>query len=186
MNKIWNMINRIKGRKNSSTVKHLSVDNNHITEKTDIANTLAEQLAYNSSSNQCSDRFLKHKRDEEKKKVNFSSSNDEYYNKVFSEDELNSSLNRAHDTAEGPDRIHYQLLKHLPVESMSLLLDIYNYIWQTGDFPECWNEAIVIPIPKPGKDHGDPNNYRPISLTSCVCKTLERIINDRLLNTIIY
>ena len=63
---------------------------------------------------------------------------------------------------------------------MSLLLDIYNYIWQTGDFPECWNEAIVIPIPKPGKDHSDPNNYRPISLTSCVCKTLERMINDRL------
>ena len=180
MNKIWNMINRIKGRKNSSTVKHLSVGNNLITEKTDIANTLAEQLAYNSSSDQCSDRFLKHKRIEEKKKLNFSSSNDEYYNKVFSEDELKSSLNRTHDTAEGPDRIHYQLLKHLPAESMSLLLDIYNYIWQTGDFPECWNEAMVIPIPKPGKDHSDPNNYRPISLTSCVCKTLERMINDRL------
>ena len=180
MNKIWNMINRIKGRKNSSTVKHLSVDNNLITEKTDIANTLAEQLAYNSSSNQCCDRFLKHKRIEERKKVNFPSSNDEYYNKIFSEDELKSSLNRAHDTAEKPDRIHYQLLKHLPAESRSLLLDIYNHIWQTGYFPECWNEAIVIPIPKPGKDHSDPNNYRPISLTRCVCETLERMINDRL------
>ena len=48
----------------------------------------------------------------------------------FSEDELKSSLNRAHDTAEGPDKIHYQLLKHLPTESMALLLDIFNYIWQ--------------------------------------------------------
>ena len=48
------------------------------------------------------------------------------------------------------------------------------------NFPECWSEAIVIPIPKPGKDHSDPNNYRPISLTSCICKTLERMINDRL------
>ena len=76
--------------------------------------------------------------------------------------------------------IHYQLLKHLPAESMSLLLNIFNYIWQTGDFPPCWSEATVIPIPKPGKDHSDPNNYRPISLPSCVCKTLERMINDRL------
>ena len=180
MNKIWNMINRIKGRKNSATVKHLSVNANLITDKLDIANTLAEQLAYNSSSDQCSDQFLKHKRNNEKKKINFSSSNDEFYNKDFSADELKLSLNRAHDTAEGPDKIHYQLLKHLPPDSLSLLLDIYNYIWRTGNFPQCWSEAIVIPIPKPGKDHSDPNNYRPISLTSCVCKTLERMINDRL------
>ena len=109
----------------------------------------------------------------------FTSCNDEYYNRTFSEEELKTSLNRAHDTAEGPDKIHYQLLKHLPTETLSLLLEIYNYIWQSGDFPDCWSEATIIPIPKPGKDHSDPNNYRPIALTSCVCKTLERMINDR-------
>ena len=180
MNKIWNMINRIKGRKTSATVKHLSVNNKVITDKVEIANALGEQLTFNSSSNQCSDRFLKHKNIDEKKKINFSSSNNEFYNKDFSIDELRLSLDRAHDTAEGPDKIHYQLLKHLPPDSLSLLLDIYNYIWRTGDFPQCWSEARVIPIPKPGKDHSDPNRYRPISLTSCVCKTLERMINDRL------
>ena len=175
------MINRIKGRKSSATVKHLSVDDNIITDKRDIANALAKQLAYNSSSKHCSKQFVKYKRIQEKKKINFSSSNNEFYNKAFSTDELKSSLNRAHDTAEGPDKIHYQLLKHLPADSMSLLLDIYNYIWQSGGFPPCWSKATVIPIPKPGKDHSDPNNYRPISLTSCVCKTLERMINDRLI-----
>ena len=71
MNKIWNMINRIKGRKLSATVKHLSVDNNIITDKRDIANALAKQLAYNSSSNHCSEPFVKHKRIEEKKKNNY-------------------------------------------------------------------------------------------------------------------
>ena len=40
--------------------------------------------------------------------------------------------------------------------------------------------ATVIPVPKPGKDHTEPNNYRPIALTSCLCKTLERMINVRL------
>ena len=33
---------------------------------------------------------------------------------------------------------------------------------------------------KPGKDSKDPNNYHPIAWTSCVCKTMERMINDRL------
>ena len=180
MTKVWNMINRIKGRANSSTVKHLNVNNEIVTEKADIANTLAEQLAFNSSSEKCSENFLKHKRIAEKKKINFKSANNEYYNRNFSEDELKSSLGRAHDTAEGPDKIHYQLLKHLPTESAVLLLDIFNNIWQSGNFPDCWREATVIPLPKPGKDHSDPNNYRPISLTSCVCKTFERMINERL------
>ena len=45
-----------------------------------------------------------------------------------------------------------------------------------------WREALVIPIPipKPGKDASEPSNYRPIALTSCLCKTLERMVNNRL------
>ena len=61
-----------------------------------------------------------------------------------------------------------------------MLLEIYNSIWTTGNIPKSWKEATVIPIPKPDKDHTDPSNYRPIALTSCVCKTMERMINDRL------
>ena len=132
MNKIRNMINHIKGRKNSATFKHLTVNNNLITDKLDIGNTLGEQLSFNSSSDQCSKQFLKHKRNDEQKKINFSSSNDEFYNKDFSTDELRLSLNRAHDTAEGSDKIHYRLLKHLPPESLSLLLDIYNIFGELG------------------------------------------------------
>ena len=47
-------------------------------------------------------------------------------------------------------------------------------------FPEDWTLATIIPIPKPGKDPAEPNKYRPIALTSCLCKTLERMINKRL------
>ena len=43
-----------------------------------------------------------------------------------------------------------------------------------------WREALVIPIPKPGKDASESSNYRPIALTSCFCETLERMVNDRL------
>ena len=38
----------------------------------------------------------------------------------------------------------------------------------------------MIHIPKPGENLKSPSNHRPISLTSCVCKTMERMINTRL------
>ena len=59
-------------------------------------------------------------------------------------------------------------------------LNIFNYIWTTGKFPEDWIYATIIPISKPGKDPAEPSYYRPIALTSCLCKTLERMINKRL------
>ena len=46
--------------------------------------------------------------------------------------------------------------------------------------PSIWTLTNVIPIPKPGEDHAEPSNYRPIALTSWVCKTMERMINTRL------
>ena len=73
------------------------------------------------------------------------------------------------------------MLKHLPESSLQTLLGIFNHIWTTGDFPEDWRLATLIPIPKPGKDYAEPTNYRPIALTSCLCKTLERMINKRLI-----
>ena len=73
------------------------------------------------------------------------------------------------------DQIHYQILKHLPEASLQCLLKVFNIIWETGEFPPSWREATIIPIAKQGKDAKDPNNYGPIALTSCVCKTMERL-----------
>ena len=38
----------------------------------------------------------------------------------------------------------------------------------------------MVPIPKPEKDKNSTDGYRPISLTSCVGKVIERMINTRL------
>ena len=120
------------------------------------------------------------KKHQEKIKLNFKSSNNEEYNNPFNLDDIKDAINKSHDTATGPDEIHYQMLKHLPPESLKTLLGIFNDIWETGKFPESWELATIIPIPKRGKDHVEPTNYRPIALTSCICKTLERMINTRL------
>ena len=75
----------------------------------------------------------------------------EYNNRSFSLEELKKSLGKAHDTACGPDDIHYQLLKHLPVSALQTLLNLLNDIWETGDLPSIWRLATVIPIPNPEK-----------------------------------
>ena len=80
----------------------------------------------------------------------------------------------------GIDTVHYQLLKRLPDDSILLLLYIFNHIWLTQDFPTSCKTAIIIPVPKPGKVLSDPGSYRPIVLTSCLCKTMERMVNSRL------
>ena len=174
------MVRKIGGKCSSSQQTHLKQNNTNISNKTDIANTFSDTFRRNSSSEHYSQKFQKLKNHQERQKLNFTSPNDECYNSLFSMDELKKSLQQSHDTATGPDQIHYQFLKHLPESSLLALLHIFNTIFQTGKFPKSWKEATIVPIPKPGKDNTDPLNYRPIALTSCLCKTMERMVNSRL------
>ncbi|GFN81057.1 RNA-directed DNA polymerase from mobile element jockey [Plakobranchus ocellatus] len=91
--------------------------------------------------------------------------------------ELKNSIVKSNESAAGPDGVYYQFLRHT-------LLKLFNNIWSTGDIPPSWREASVVPIPKPGKDPSYPSNHRPIALTSCLCKTRERMVIDRLVHVL--
>jgi len=181
ISKVWNMVQRIKGKHLKTSINHLTDEHdNLLTSKKDIANSLAHSISKTSASENYNTKFRTFKDNQEKHNINFTSDNAEDYNEPFSMSELLTSLDKAKDTAVGPDDIHYQLIKHLPTSSLQTLLDIFNEIWLSGNFPPSWHNAIVVPIPKPGKNLNDPKNYRPIALTSCVCKTMERMVNNRL------
>ncbi|GFX33304.1 putative RNA-directed DNA polymerase from transposon X-element [Trichonephila clavipes] len=94
--------------------------------------------------------------------------------------ELQKALLQAHNTSPGPDGITYMMLRHLNLNSLANILFLFNRVWKEHCFPSSFREAIVIPILKPGKVAADPLSYRPIALTSCFCKTFERMINTRL------
>lgn len=55
------------------------------------------------------------------------------------------------------------------------LSDVMSEIFRRGQLPQEWKRAIVIPVYKKG-DKRQPGNYRPISLTSTLCKCLEKIV----------
>ncbi|KYN15929.1 RNA-directed DNA polymerase from mobile element jockey [Trachymyrmex cornetzi] len=59
----------------------------------------------------------------------------------------------------------------LPMEHETYLLSMFNEIFSQGIFPDSWKTSLVIFIPKPGN-----KAVRPISLMSCVCKLMERIL----------
>ena len=52
--------------------------------------------------------------------------------------------------------------------------------YDTGIVPSDWKRANITPIYKKD-DKEDPESYRPISLTSILCKIMESIIKDHLL-----
>ena len=179
--KIWKAIRKIKGKGGCNSVKHLKVNGNLITDKKEVAEVLAKNLSKNSSTDNYSDEFQRIKTLKEKRCLDFSSKNEEEYNLPFSVTELRQSLQRASDSTTCLDQVHYQLLTHLPNSALSILLKVYKHVWESGCFPLSWREAVVIPIPKPSTDHSDPGNFIPIALTSCLCKTMERMINARLM-----
>ena len=179
--KVWDMIRKISGKNSSGPIKHLSKNHVKATNKKDIADLLAKTFSNNSSSTHYSKQFQHIKKNAEKTKLNFKSNNLEDYNRPFSLSELTDCIMKSHSTAVGPDEIHYEFLKKLPSCSLDFLLQAFNEVWVSGKFPTSWKQATIIPIPKPGKDNTDPSNYRPIALTSCLCKTLERMINTRLI-----
>ena len=126
------MVRKISGKGNQNAVRHLSLNNCLITELKDISNTLAKTFSDNSSTNNYTSEFQQFKKIREQNSINFKSSNLEPYNVLFSMRELNDALRSAHDSSPGPDNIHYQFLKHLPDNSLMLLLDIINQIWVSG------------------------------------------------------
>lgn len=64
------------------------------------------------------------------------------------------------------------------------MIDIYvylfNLIFETGILPEVWLVGNILPILKNKGCKLDPENYRPITLLSCLCKIFTSILNERL------
>ena len=109
------------------------------------------------------------------------SSNTEAFNLPFSMEEMRNALSGSSLTAPGEDGVRYEMISHLPPETQGFLLETFNGLWVSHTSPDSWHTSVVIPSQKPGKDPEQPSSYRPIALTSCICKLFERMVNNRLI-----
>ena len=84
------------------------------------------------------------------------------------------------DKAAGPDNIFPRILIECQYELLTPLYLLFKESLKTGKIPQQWKDATVVAIFKKGSKRL-ASNYRPISLTCIICKILESIIRDQML-----
>jgi hypothetical protein len=82
--------------------------------------------------------------------------------------------------ATGEDQIDNVILKNISKKGRVQLTHIVNAVLKLNYFPNQYKTAIIIPIPKPGKNSNNTESYRPISLLNSISKLTEKIIHRRL------
>lgn len=84
------------------------------------------------------------------------------------------------NSAAGHDKVQNLLPKKIPSDYRSrVVLVLLNRAINEG-ISLAWKSADIVMIPKKTLRSLDPNDYRPISITSCLGKLAERLVKQRL------
>jgi len=101
-------------------------------------------------------------------------------NSEITEEEIKSAINQLKlRKSPGSDQVLAEMLKASAGFLMPYLCNLFNAIFDSGYFPNVWQDSIIVPLHKKG-DYDDPNNYRGISLTSTLSKVFLHVLNCRL------
>ena len=86
--------------------------------------------------------------------------------------------------SSGVDGIPPKLLKEIVEQISTPLAKVFNLSLEEGLVPSEWKEANIMPLFKKGS-RNKPENYRAVSLTSVVCKLLETLIRDHMVEFLV-
>ena len=103
----------------------------------------------------------------------------------FEVDEVRKQLDNLniHKTV-GVDKVHPRVLKECSQALAFSLSIIFKKSFYSGVVPDEWLVANITPLFKKGNKL-EPTNYRPVSLTSIVCKIMEKIIKNEMMEHLI-
>ena len=102
-------------------------------------------------------------------------------NVAFTYEEISKHIKALkNNKAPGIDNILNEFIKHCPNELISVIVKLFNVILDSGIIPSDWTIGIIKPLYKNKGDVNDINNYRGITLLSCLGKLFTSVINARL------
>ena len=182
LHKIWKRVRKISGKFSPSPSLLLRTpDGSFISDPFAVATVVAEAFAGVSHPDNYNLVFRRFRHPAEIRPMVFRDGGSYSYNAPFTLSELRHALSKSSNGSPGVDRITYAMIRHAHPTLLQTVLQLFNRIFLDDLFPEGWRTAVVVPLPKPGKDHTDPLHFRPIALTSCLCKLLEKMVNFRLM-----
>jgi hypothetical protein len=135
-----------------------------MTQAQEIADTLADLYATQSSDSNYDQEFLSIRRQADRLgTVEIFKETDQNFNETFNTLELHNTLSSCNNSSPRSCNIPYEMSKQLPPRGVKDLLDTYNYIRTHEVFPDQWHNAITIPNLKPNKDKTAHHCYRPFT-----------------------
>lgn len=73
-----------------------------------------------------------------------------------------------------------EILRLLPEVALRSLAALLTKVLEQG-LPELWRRSVITPVLKDGKDPLLATSYRPVAITSLLCRLVERVVQHRLL-----
>ncbi|XP_072376172.1 uncharacterized protein, partial [Diabrotica undecimpunctata] len=86
--------------------------------------------------------------------------------------------------AADSDDIRTKQIKHFEPKTLELLVKMMNCCVRTFQISKIWRKARVVALLKPGKDPADTKSFRPVSLLFHLFKALERMILNRIAESV--
>ncbi|VDI22679.1 Hypothetical predicted protein [Mytilus galloprovincialis] len=107
---------------------------------------------------------------------------EESSNDNFNIKEINKLLKNLNTSkSPGPDQVHPKVLFELADIIDTPLTMIFNSSFKTGTVPKDWKIGQITALFKKG-DKKLASNYRPVSLTSIICKLMEKLIRKKIVD----